>query len=67
MTRTTIARWTCNTCGDLQETDTSKQPEGWVGYGFTEPGIPAGEHNVLGHLCRPCARTVRDAVSGSAA
>lgn len=64
MTRENVTRWTCNTCGDRIETDTTTQPKGWVGYGFTEPDVPAGEHRVLGHLCKSCARDVSIALGG---
>ena len=65
MTRESFARWICNTCGLQEETDPSKQPKRWVGYGFTDPDLPAGEHKVLGHLCGECAGHVSNALKGS--
>lgn len=64
MTRHDITRWTCDTCGDQIETEPNEQPKGWVGYGFTKPDVPASEHAVLGHLCRGCARDIRNALGG---
>jgi hypothetical protein len=60
--RETFTRWTCNVCS-AQEEAASGQPEGWVGYGFTNPGTPAGEHKVLGHLCRECAARIGTAMT----
>lgn len=63
MTRENVVRWTCNVCQDVEETVSDKQPEGWVGYGFTDPGRPAGESKDIGHLCKSCYRSVRNAMS----
>ena len=57
MTRENFTRWTCNLCRAVKEV-TAGQPKGWVGYGFTDPGVPAGEHKTLGHLCPKCHAVV---------
>jgi hypothetical protein len=62
--REAIARWTCNSCGSVEETPSDKQPKGWVGYSMTETGVPAGELPVLGHLCDGCRRRVESALEG---
>lgn len=63
MTRQTFVRWTCNVCETQRETATDKQPKGWVGYGFTQPNVPNGEKDTLGHLCGTCAGCVMNAMN----
>lgn len=65
MTRETFERWTCNMCGTELETPTGVQPEGWVGYGFTQQSVPASSVQPLGHLCGDCAADVQRRIAGS--
>lgn len=63
MTRENFTRWTCNSCGAIEEmaneAERSKWPKGWRGYGFTAAGVPeASKTDVIGHLCRNCAELV---------
>lgn len=58
MSRESLTRWTCNACGVKRETPSMKQPSGWVGYGFTNAGVPLGEQTTLGHLCDNCAARI---------
>lgn len=62
MTRDTYVRWTCNSCGAVEDV-TGGQPKGWVGYGMTQPGVPAGEQTTLGHLCNTCAQRLEAALA----
>jgi hypothetical protein len=62
MTRRIFARWTCNSCGIERDTPSDEQPVGWVGYGFTETGVPAGEQRSIGHLCEECYGKVEAAL-----
>lgn len=65
MTVETIRVWTCNVCRASVETEPTKQPAGWVGYGFTEPDIPAASpDDNIGHLCEVCAARVKCAMVG---
>ena len=61
MTRDMFVRWTCNACRLEAVTVPDKQPEGWVGYGFSDPDFPEGEKRLIGHLCPDCTAAVNAA------